>query len=193
MEQTLQGRLRRLLSATSTTRETTQGVEDEANPYLSVVVISRSSSATTHWAIALVTDERSRQCRVFHLSDAHILGLRARGRTVFVQDEILDRSSGYRGGVRIGLVERDDLSRLQEIICGNQLPPTTSDIWDCEDWTLAVIKHLEDQGFMLVTHGMDGGTLINQLFRDSLLAQRLTERHNGRPVFVPLSLPSIRH
>lgn len=53
-------------------------------------------------------------------------------------------------------------------------------------------KHVQDQGFMLVTYGMDDGTLINQLVRDGLQAQRLTERHNGRrPVFVPLSLPSV--
>ena len=53
-----------------------------------------------------------------------------------------------------------------------------------------MIKHLQDQGFMLVMHSIDSITPINQLVWDSLRAQRLTERHNGRPVFSPLSLPS---
>ena len=47
---------------------------------------------------------------------------------------------------------------------------------------------------MLVTYGMDSGTLMNRLVSDSLHARTLTERHNlSRPVFVPLSLPSAGH
>ena len=117
MEQTLRDRLQRLLNATRSTCETTQDPEDEPNPNLSLVVVSRTpgSHPTTHWAIAVITDERTRRCRVFHLSDVHILGLRSLGWAVFAQDEVLDRSSSYQGGVRIGLVERDDLSRLEEV------------------------------------------------------------------------------
>ncbi|PIL25517.1 hypothetical protein GSI_12418 [Ganoderma sinense ZZ0214-1] len=184
MGQSLRTRLRRLLGAICPTCATTQQAEDEAedecNANLSIVVVashrSSTSPATTHWAIAIVTDERSRQCRVFHVSDAHIVGLRALGWTAFAQDETLDRSSRCQGGVRVGLVERDDLRRLEEAICGNQVPPPTSDIWDCEDWTLAVIRHLEDEGFTLATYGLDDGALINH-----------------RPVFVSLSLPSAGH
>ena len=58
---------------------------------------------------------------------------------------------------------------------------------------LAIIKHLDDQGFMLITYGMDSGTLMNRLVSDSLHARTLTERHKGRPVCVPLSLPSAGH
>ncbi|KAM5537523.1 hypothetical protein V8D89_008850 [Ganoderma adspersum] len=195
MEQTLRDRLQRLLTATHSTRETTtQDAEGEPNPNLSIVVVSRppGSHPTTHWAIAVITNERTRRCRVFHVSDVHILGLRALGWSAFFQDETVGRSSGCQGGVRVGLVERDDLDRLEEAICGNQLPPA-SNTWDCEDWVLAMIKHLEDQGFMLVTYGMDSGTLMNRLVSDSLRAQRLTERHKSRPVFVPLSLPSAGH
>ena len=83
----------------------------------SIVVISRSISASlsNHWAIAVVTDEHSRQCRVFHVSDTHVMGLRALGWSVFVQDEIVDQTSGYRGGVRIGLVRREELRRFEEV------------------------------------------------------------------------------
>ncbi len=209
------------------------GGSRRSRPSLSIVVVSRpsTSSATTHWAIAVVTDERSRRCRVFHVSDAHILGLRALGWSAFAQDETLDRSSRYRGGVRIGFVESDDLCRLEQVravqtqpsppaslvaqqafvvlvlvartsasatkqaICGSPLPPPTSDTgaWDCTDWTLAILKRLEDQGFVLVTYGLDDGALIGQLARDSLRAQRQTERHGVRPVFVPLSLPRTAH
>ena len=132
MEHTLQDRLRALLTATSVTScETAQEVEDEdeasPNSNLSIVVISRPSSATTHWAIAVVTDERSRRCRVFHVSDVHIVGLCALspGWTCFAQDETLDSSSSYRGGVRIGLVEKDDLDRLEEVrpLIGGYLAP----------------------------------------------------------------------
>ena len=124
MEHTLQDRLRKLLIATrviscETAQEVEAEAEDEAgsDSNLSIVVISRPSSATTHWAITAAKDEHSRQCRVFHVSDAHILGLRALspGWTCFAQDKILDRSSNYRGGVRIGLVEKDDLNRLEQV------------------------------------------------------------------------------
>ena len=117
MEQTLRDRLRRLLNATHSTCETTQDPEDEPDPNLSMVVVSRSpgSHPTTHWAIAVITDECTRRCRVFHVSDTHIAGLRTLGWSAFVQDETLGRSSSYQGGVRIGLVERDDLERLEEV------------------------------------------------------------------------------
>ncbi|TBU22080.1 hypothetical protein BD311DRAFT_167134 [Dichomitus squalens] len=140
--QALQDRLRKLLDATRphTMRELSQGQsqaqdlhrqrqcvipqeQDQSatppnpNSEFSIVVVSRSldASLSTHWAIAVVTNERSRQCRVFHVSDTHVMGLRALGWTAFVQDETLDRTSRYRGGVRIGFVQRDDLRRLEQV------------------------------------------------------------------------------
>ena len=140
----LQDVLRELLNATHTlsnaTREPTE-VQASQNSYrarqvqsqrqnqhpahsdpnsdsdFSIVVISRSISASlsNHWAIAVVTNEHSRQCRVFHVSDTHVMGLRALGWSAFVQDEIVDRTSGYRGGVRIGLVRREELRRFEEV------------------------------------------------------------------------------
>ncbi|TBU40828.1 hypothetical protein BD309DRAFT_1021141 [Dichomitus squalens] len=216
--QALQDRLRELLDATRlhTMRESNQGKrqalqdlhrqyqcaipqEDQRaapsnpNSEFSIVVVSRSldASLSTHWAIAVVTNERSRHCRVFHVSDTHVMGLRALGWTAFVQDETLDRTSRYRGGVRIGFVRRDDLRRLEQTICGPGVPRPTSEMWDCEDWTLAVIRLLEAQGFALATAvlGADyGGVLINRLISDSLRAQRLTEERGSGPVFVQLSL-----
>ena len=142
MGQTLRDRLRTLLNATHPTCETTQDPEDEPNPNLSIVVVSRSpmSHPTTHWAIAVITDERTRRCRVFQVSDVHILGLRSLGWTAFVQDEILDRSSSYRGGVRIGVVERDDLDRLEEVRCSSCGHPAS-----LKRAFLIPVKHFTDE------------------------------------------------
>ena len=81
-------------------------------------------------------------------------------------------------------------ARTFKTICDPNIPPPSSEMWDCEDWTIAVIRLLEERGFALATHGADHeGILINLLISDSLRAQRLTEEHGDGPVFVQLSFP----
>ena len=81
-------------------------------------------------------------------------------------------------------------ARTFKTICDPSIPPPSSETWDCEDWTIAVIRLLEERGFALTTNGADNeGILINSLISDSLRAQKLTEELGDGPVFVQLSFP----
>nr|VWO94648.1 Protein kinase domain-containing protein [Ganoderma boninense] len=193
MEPSLQDQLRRLLRATHPPRGTTPGVQDdsESNLTLPIVVVSRppGSRAADSWAIAVVTDKRSHQCRVFHVSHAYDRhGMRAPGWTVFAENEVLDRRSDYAGGVCIGRVDRADLARLEQALCGSRFPPPMWERWSAETWTVTAIRHLEAQGFTIVTYGLDNDHLSVRLTIDAYCARRLTEEQNSAPIFVPLSL-----
>nr|VWO94631.1 CULLIN_2 domain-containing protein [Ganoderma boninense] len=174
-------------------------IADKASDSLSIAVVLAGSPephAPDHWEIAVVTDESSRQCRVFRASDAATNwptnGVPVPKWTSFAEDKMLDRSSYYQGGVRIGQIQRDDLKRLEEAICSDKLPPPKSITWVSEDWIMTVIRHLEAQGFPLVTAGLDDNHLHLRLTTDGWRARRRTaESHNRPPVFMPLSVDAI--
>ncbi|KAI0736088.1 hypothetical protein C8Q76DRAFT_298681 [Earliella scabrosa] len=200
----LKSLLRGLLTARrpeNSPSEDSPGSEGEETPSgYSLVVITQSRSgkpddSDVHWAIALVTDERARQCRVYHVSDRHVSGLRALGWTAFAQDEVLGPDSGCRGGVRIGVVLEEEREKLEEVVTSGEVPEPVSSTWDCEDWAVAVVKYLsmqEEFALLGLSRTVDGGedNFVNRLVCDVRRAERLTEKYGAAlgPAFVSLSL-----